>query len=633
MERPKRLAPERRFWLFRAEPVGLPLGQKICFWLWNVGIFLLAGVCLGLLSLVFAYGDYPDVLLKTYFEHPLIAVLNVAPVVLALFLLYGLLGRPWFAFFITGLLVLGLSLGNYYKLRFRDDPLMFQDLKNIREAGSITAKANYDLTPDLRVWFGIFCLLFGTVFLFLLVRGRLMGKTRWILLLVFALLWIPMGVFCMNEEIYEQKTQNFEEIERWSATQVYFSKGFLYPFLHSVTSGAMKPPTGYRESEVLSLLDSYTPEDIPEEKRVDLILVQLEAFSDFSLFEGVEGVDFDSAYQIYHQLEAESYTGNLITNIFAGGTVDTERAVLTGFADQWNYRSNTNAYGWYFDSQGYAVEGSHPCNEWFYNRRNVNEYLGMPNYYFYENRFHELQEYPDDPLILDHVFFPEVFRLYKAHRDQGGAPYFSFNVTYQGHGPYDTQTVWWDGRYTDGRYDEINTNIIDNYLGSVADTGEWLQWMADQLREEARPVVMVAFGDHKPWLGNANATYHELGVNLDVSTQEGFYNYYGTRYLIWANDAAKQVLGNDFTGEGPDVSSCFLMNLLFDLCGWRGNAWTQATTEIWREIPVLTATSVGRYVQNGVLTDTLNDAGQSALQTYRCLEYYYSTHFQENKVS
>lgn len=52
----------------------------------------------------------------------------------------------------------------------------------------------------------------------------------------------------------------------------------------------------------------------------------LEAFADFSRFTGVEGVDWESAYGTYHALESESYTGNLITNIFAGGTVDTERA-------------------------------------------------------------------------------------------------------------------------------------------------------------------------------------------------------------------------------------------------------------------------------------------------------------------
>ena len=158
------------------------------------------------------------------------------------------------------------------------------------------------------------------------------------------------------------------------------------------------------------------------------------------------------------------------------------------------------------------------------------------------------------------------------------------------------------------------------------DTAEQLRLLLDQFRKETRPVVLVIFGDHKPWLGYSNSAYQELGVNLDTSTSEGFYNYYGTRYLIWANDAAKSLLKNDFTGEGPDISSCFLMNLLFDQCGWTGDAWAQATTDIWREIPVLT--DQDRYVRNGELTAELDAEGQEILQTYRSIEYYYGTHFQ-----
>ena len=166
------------FWLFQTAPDGLSKKRQAVFWLWNLGVLLAAGLSLGWLSMFFAYGDYPDTIMKTYFQHPLILFLNIAPVVLALFLVYALVGRPWLAFLATDLVVWGLSLGNYYKLRFRDDPLMFQDLKNLRDAAAITAMADYDLTPDKRVIFGILCLICGTAFLLFLVRGRLPKKPR-----------------------------------------------------------------------------------------------------------------------------------------------------------------------------------------------------------------------------------------------------------------------------------------------------------------------------------------------------------------------------------------------------------------------------------------------------------------------
>ena len=367
--------------------------------------------------------------------------------------------------------------------------------------------------------------------------------------------------------------------------------------------------------------DAAVSADIPEDRKINIIALMREAYVDFSRY-GVPGLDV-SGYDLYHALEAESYTGNLVTNIFAGGTVDTERAFLTGFADQQNYRADTNSYAWYLRSQGYAAEGCHPSYEWFYNRRNVNGYLGLPVYYFIENRFRELYPHGEAP---DKVLFPEIFRLYEENRDGAGNPYFSFNVTYQGHGPYGTEDVWRGHHFTDGRYSTETANIVDNYLGSVMDTANQLQRLFNRFRQESRPAGLLVFGDHKPWLGYGNSAYQELGVNLDLATEEGFYNYYSTRYLIWANDAAKAALGGDFTGEGPDVSSCFLMNLLFDQLGWTGDSWAQATSAVWQEIPVLT--DVGRYVRNGELTAELDAEGQKHLQTYLELQYYYSTHFQ-----
>ena len=88
------------FWLFRTSSAGLDPRRKVLFWTWNGGVLLLAGICLGVLSLLFAYGTYAKALMKSYFEHPLIAVLNILPVLLLLLILYGLIGRPWAAFLV-----------------------------------------------------------------------------------------------------------------------------------------------------------------------------------------------------------------------------------------------------------------------------------------------------------------------------------------------------------------------------------------------------------------------------------------------------------------------------------------------------------------------------------------------------
>ena len=41
----------KNFWLFRPSAAGLEPRRKVLFWIWNAAALLLAGVCLGALSL------------------------------------------------------------------------------------------------------------------------------------------------------------------------------------------------------------------------------------------------------------------------------------------------------------------------------------------------------------------------------------------------------------------------------------------------------------------------------------------------------------------------------------------------------------------------------------------------------
>src|SRR5699024_5413512 len=100
--------------------------------------------------------------------------------------------------------------------------------------------------------------------------------------------------------------------------------------------------------------------------------------------------------------------------------------------------------------------------------------------------------------------------------------------------------------------------------------------MVDELEAMDEPVVLVLFGDHKPWGGNGNSAYTGIGADFALSTLEGFYEYYSTPYLIWANSAAKEPLDRDFQGEGGDSSPCFLTTELFEPCGWTGPAFLQS---------------------------------------------------------
>ncbi len=581
---------------------------------------LLSGLGIGLLSILLAVGPYGLSVFPGYVERPLILLLNLLPPILLSALFLAITRRSLPSFLLTAAVTLGFTLGNYYKLAFRDDPLLFADLLLLKEAGNMAGK--YHLFLDKKLIFTLLCVVGGAVLLFFFARDRIGQKPRILLAALTLALSAALVPVYSSDSIYEVHTAYYERIpSRWSATQQYIAHGFVYPFLHSITDAVEKPPEGYRQEEAAAILSAYTDADIPEEKKVDVIGIMLEAYNDFSRL-GVPGLN-EEVYAYWHQLEQESISGNLITNIFAGGTVDTERCFVTGCSNLGAFRAPSNSYVWYFRDQGYRVEGDHPCFQWFYNRHNINQNLGYEEYRFVENHYHAIS---GDRPSTDKEFFGSFLPHYQEFIAQNDQPYFNFSVTYQGHGPYDTEQLWWgDGWVERGSLSDHDFNILNNYFGSIHDTNENLKQLTAALRESDRPVILILFGDHNPWLGDGNSVYHNLGINLDLGTEEGFRNYYTTRYLIWANDAAKEVLGNDFIGSGPDIGPYFLMNLVFEACGWTGPAYLQANSQIARQVPVVHTT--GRYLERGSITNSLTPEGEALVQDYLNLQYYWRTHF------
>ena len=597
-----------------------PVWKTALFWAWNLFWGLCAALGIGLVSLVFAAVIDQKAMLLSYFQNPLIAFLNLAPVVLLYFLLYFILGRAALAYGLTAAITLGFTMGSWFKLQFRNDPLMFEDLLLLKEAGNMAGKYQLFLTKTMIL--ALVVLILGWLFLHFCVRGRPGARLRLLGFALAVLCALPVWNMTQSDDIYNNRTANNSLINQWSATQVYVSKGFVYPFLHSVKSASDAPPEGYDADRAETILSAYTDADIPEDKKVSVISIMLESYDDFSKY-GTPTLD-PKVYADYHALEEESITGDLITNIFAGGTVDSERCFLTGFADLGSFRSATNSYPWYFRSQGYTVTGAHPCYAWFYNRENINVNLGFEDYRFVENYFSPMT---DGGVGYDDLFFPELIKLWEQDKALG-QPVFQYNLTYQGHGPYNDDQTWWGDDYVvnDKGYTQAELNILNNYFGSIYNTNQNLTAFFDYFREEEEPVVIVVFGDHNPWLGDGNSVYEAIGLDLDFSTPEGFYNYYSTRYLIWANDAAKEVLGNDFVGEGPTVSPTFLMNVVFDACGWTGPAYMQATQSVMEQVPVMN-TPTGLYMEDGAVTGTLTPEGQALVTDFDMLQYYYRKNF------
>ncbi len=602
------------------DPRGRGFGVQTLLFIAAFAVMLCVTVCLGLMALYFGTGPYKLELFSFYLENGKLLFLNILPFVLVGMFLWLVIERAWIAFLVDGAICIAYSFSEYFMLMARSDSIHAEDIIYIKEALIISSEGY--ITISWQMIFAVLLVLLGTLFTFFFVRGRVPDRFR--IPNVIARIVLPLAVvgcsvyaydrFYTDDELYAE-FEVWGDLNEWIDVNTYISRGGMYPFIYSIKSAIPHEPEGYLPEAAEEILEGYVTDPIDEDKKVHVISIMLEAFCDLSDYTSL--ITEGDPYAEYHQLASEGYTGRLFTNIFAGGTIDTERCVLTGASELTSFRRTSWSYARYFAEQGYELVGSHPGYRDFYNRLNVNKNLGFSEYYFYENKYNSSKYMATDDVLLTSIE--------KLAREQmeAGSYVFSYNVTYQNHGPYGADVMYGDNVYVpEGTLSQYDYNVVNNYLNGIADTGKQLLELADSFRDDDEPVVLLLFGDHKPWLGDSSSTYSALGIPLFNGDEESARNNYETEYIIWANDAAKKKLGRDFSGEGPTVSPCFLMNLLFEQCGWEGPGYMKFSGEVMERTPIVS--SVDWYAESGELVkwDELTDEAHSLISDMRKVQYY-----------
>ena len=585
--------------------------------LFNCVMLALLGAGIGLISLLLGATVFGLPMFKSYFSSTTVLLLNLLPVEILIFLFYFLFRRPWIAFTFPSLFIVIISMIQFFKIQIRGDPLVITDARLIFEVS--TMMSLYTPTMNWKIYLAIAALVCGAAFSVFVLGHKVTGaRVRVIAALSVVAVSAALYLFVYtNVNLYDNTTVDAAATE-WEPNRKYITKGFLYPFVFSI-KGTLQDSKGnypewYDKQEAIRLLESYGDAEIPDGMKVNIITLCLEAFCDFSRFDMIEFTE--DVYGPLHRLQDEAVSGTLINNVFAGGTIDTERLYLTGYTQLSAYNSATNSYVHYLGSQGYYAEGLHTGTEWFYDRRPVNKHLGFKNFYF-------LDDY-DDGSRDDSFYFPAVTDLYRA-RDKS-VPYFSFNLSYQNHGSYPGD--WTKEPYViaQGNMSDESFNILNNYLSGIWDTNIRLEQFIDSLRDDPDPVVVVIFGDHMPWMGNRESVYEELGIDIDRGSEQGFYNYYSSPYVIWANEACKSLIGNDFSGDGGSFSPGFLMGEVFRQCSWEGEGYMQALRELRESIDII-STPTKLFRENGALTQELSPSGAADYQRFRMMEIYRRNNF------
>jgi len=594
-------------------------------WLINLGFLLLFSAAAGIFSLRLGTASYGAELFWSFFgfgtKSLALLFLNLAPVCLLTLFFFFAFNRAMPAVLASGGFVALLSCVNYFKLAFRDDPMLASDISFFTEALKISE--GYDLRLTGLMWAFILFVLASAAFAHFFMRARLRVLPLRVLapFAVVGLIVVLYFTLFTNGTIYARASNTqieFSDGQRmnyWSDTDQYASRGFIYPFIYSTTRIRAQKPEGYDRQAAEAFMAAEQVE-APDGAQVNFISIMLEAYFDVSEF----GVEFsENPYEYFHYLQENSYSGNLVTNIFAGGTIDTERCFITGSTEMYEYRGAAYSFARYFRERGYFTQFCHPGYGWFYNRQNVMDYLGFESIHFFEDRYDIGTGY----LMEDAQFFADLITLFEKSA-ANGLPYFNFSVTYQNHGPYDTQELAYGSRefVAQGDLSDYSYYVLNNYLSGIKKTDDAFRNLFSYFEESAEPVVIVLFGDHKPWFGDGNLVYSELGIDLSFATDAGFYNYFNTPYIIWANGAAEDLLGNSFSGTGKDFSPAFLMAKVFELCGFEDSVVANELRSLFAALDVVHIS--GRFREEAALSYDISPEARAALDRFLSLQYYYS---------
>lgn len=552
-------------------------------------------------------------LYHSYYEDLIILIFNLTPILVVMLVIYLCSHQLWLSFLITEIPFGFLAYANYFKLKYRDYPVVFSDLTILSEAKMMAGK--YDISPT---YWHIWAILASLLIIIVLKKFIHTQRHHHQFHLITSLLLILGFGFFVKDYMLDAKWYDIAGDEtklhnKWIESQQIQRRGLVYPFIYSYNSSYNVPPANYEEELAKDILEQYTTKDIPEDEKINIVSIMLESYNDFTKFNLPFTID---VYESFHQFQEEGYYGEIASNVFGGGTVNTERAFITGYFDQPRYLGATNSYVHYLNSQGYNTVALHPCYGSFYNRRNVNQYLGYDEFYYVENRY--------DVVSVDDVFFPDIIEEFERQTSTG-APYFNYSLNYQGHGPYPSTYDSGIPNYIDmPDLDQDILNQVNYYFNGIKNTNNHLSILHDYFENSNEPVVLVLYGDHNPVFGSGKDGFEMMGINMDTGTQEGFKNYYYTPYVIWTNSAAKALLGDLPSGKGPDISPNFLMNELFNYLGWDGPAYMQYTDTIQASIPVLH--QIWKEI-DGQLTQEVDAASQEIIDTFKQVEYYSYTHY------
>ncbi len=298
------------------------------------------------------------------------------------------------------------------------------------------------------------------------------------------------------------------------------------------------------------LADSLVHKPSPARNPRNVYVILLESFWDPLLLKDIQ-FDQDPLGPAFRKLWQDNGHSTIMSPVFGGYTANAEFESLCGFPvvhdDVKFERRLINAapcLPTILEEHDYDTVVSHPNIPAFWNRTNAYRRLGFKTYWS-KNDF-SLDDM-NRGFLSDASLYRQVVEK-SGQRRQPTKPVFNYIVTYFGH---------WEGSNLYPRSEsrpqvihcltECQTPEIESYANATHYKAKELMAFIDELSLSDPDALIVAFGDHLPFLGGNFQGYVEAGTLAgarDQFTPEMFLTYVSTPLIVIDGLRGPVELGN-----------------------------------------------------------------------------------------
>lgn len=507
-----------------------------------------------------------------------------------------------------------LGFANYMKMSYRQEPIYPDDLKMITEIGLLK-----DMTGTML--FTVILAAAGTVLgLFCWYMFRSLKKGRRFQLIRLTTLLVAIGLLGYisnfnNPDNLLRKAYNKTALWiPYSQKMNYYNTGFIGGFLYNLKVEPMDEPEGYSKAKIKEITEKYKKiadekNKAVEEESPNIVFVMSESFSDPSRLNGVEVSGEPLAD--YYEVADQTYSGNMLSQNYGGGTANIEFEALTGFSMALFNAQLTTPYTMLvpkmdqlpsivsaLNAQSYQTTAIHPYNTSMYKREDVYQTLGFDQF-ISERTMTYTDTIENNPYISDESAYKEVMTLLKEEK----TPQFIHLVTMQTHMPYNGKydRLGYSAEISDGS----GTLDLENYLQDISYSSTALKQFTEELKNLSRRTLVVFWGDHLP------------GIYSDtIQAKNDKQTLHETQFLMFDS---KGKLEKKTTQDAITSPFYFVANLM-EQTNQTTNGFYQLLLSLEQELP---AFERELYYQNGqwYKEAQFNRSQQEIYDEYQLIQY------------